>query len=74
MEPKERIEIIIDELYRLRYGFELNEDGYRQAKLDVAIEMIEECESMIEQWDKVDMWPDEEKLSELEWYEDRLEE
>jgi hypothetical protein len=73
MEPEERIEIILGELERLRYGFELLEDDYRQAKIDVAVDMVEECEEMIEQWEDVDAWPGEGELSDLEWYEDRLE-
>lgn len=73
MEPEERIEIILDELHRLRYGFELLEDDYREAKIDVAVEMIEECEEMIEEYEEVDAWFGEAVLSDLEWYEDRLE-
>lgn len=74
MQDQERIEIILDELVRLRYGFELKDDEYRQARLDIAIESLKECKNLVKWYENNNEWPDEATLNELDWYEDRLDE
>jgi hypothetical protein len=62
---QERIEVITDELHKLRFGFGWVDDDYRQAKIDVALEMIDECGEMIDDYQECGMWP-EEKIEELD--------
>jgi len=62
------IDNLIDELYTLREKFEListdpetelTGDDYREAKIDVAIQQLEDVQEMKEQYEKVGLWPEE---------------
>jgi hypothetical protein len=72
MKSEERIEIILDELNRIRYGFELIEDDYREARIDVATEEIENIEERISEFRSAGIWPPEEELDDLTSYQNNL--
>jgi len=61
------IDNLIDELYTLREKFEListdpetklTGDDYREAKIDVAIQQLEDVQEIKEQYEKVGLWPE----------------
>jgi len=74
MKSEERLDVILDELDRIRYGFERIEDNYRQARTDVAIEELQNIQNIIEQYQEAGLWPSEEELSDLNSYENNLQE
>ena len=61
------IQELIDELYTLRGEFErvdtdpqtdLTGDDYREAKIDVAIEMLQDVKYVKDDYEEVGLWPE----------------
>jgi hypothetical protein len=50
------IDNIVEQMNELRFEFGKAEDDYRQAKIDVAIEMMEECKEMKEDYQEAGAW------------------
>jgi cell fate (sporulation/competence/biofilm development) regulator YlbF (YheA/YmcA/DUF963 family) len=72
MKSEERLDVILDELHRIRYGFERIEDNYRQARTDVAIEELQEIQERISEFRSAGIWPSEEQLDDLTAYQNNL--
>lgn len=47
---------IIEELHGLRSQYGMVDDDYRQARVDVAIENLNECKDVIEEYEEAGMW------------------
>jgi len=50
------VDEILETLYDLRAVFGRLDDEYRQSRVDVAIEQLEECNDMEEQYRTLEVW------------------